>query len=59
MDRFLLLRQYDSPIEGGHFALIASFKYKTDAVKYARKRGGTFRIVDDNNSETVKEWTTR
>lgn len=59
MDRFLLLRQYDAPIEGGHFAMIASFKYKAHAIKYAKKRGGTFRIVDDDNSEIVKEWTTR
>lgn len=60
MDRFLLLRQYDAHIEGGHFAMIASFKYKAHAIKYAQKLGGAFRIVDDNNNnEIVKEWTTR
>lgn len=56
MDRFLLLRQYDS----SHFAMIASFKRRADALKYAQKLGGSFRLIEDNNTrEIVKEWTTR
>jgi len=58
MDRYLLLRQYDAA-NGADFAMIASFKYKAHAIKHAQKLGGKFRIVDDNNSEIIKEWTTR
>jgi len=59
MDRFLVFRQYDAPIEAGHFSLIASFKTKKAAIEYARKRAGKYRIVDDTNNEIVKEWTLR
>ena len=59
MDRFLLLRQYDAANDSVHFAMIAIFKRKAHAIKHAEKLGGTFRIVDDNNNEIVKEWTTR
>ena len=59
MDRFLLLRQYDAAEDGGHFAMIASFNRKSDAIKYAQNLGGSFRIVDDNTREIVKRWSTR
>ena len=59
MDRFLLLRQYDTAEDGGHFAMIASFNRRADALKHAQKLGGAFRIVDDNTREIVKQWSTR
>ena len=55
MDRYLLLRQYDAA-NGADFAMIASFKYKAHAIKYAQNLGGKFRLIDDINNKIVKEW---